>query len=282
MARSDSRREAIEVAARPLRELQKAEHDEIAAAQRALREAEKAHAAAVDKAERELRTATSATPIAAYGHQVLLFEDRLSAPGGNHALTSALRVRVEEAPEGARGGRRELALVIEEPGCSETVPFPDRDEAEVRALVDQIEAAVATVDAVRAERRDKAEGAQRRLAAASADRRGFEEARALVHRLGELCEEDEDVLDMAAAVSAGHDGVLVATDRRLLFISLRRTLSFPYGEISSVAVKGKWFGSRLAVTAADGKGVFSGVARRHACEIAALVLDRLGDRVAAV
>ncbi|MDP8942833.1 MAG: PH domain-containing protein [Actinomycetota bacterium] len=280
MGHSDSRREAIEVAARPLRELQKAEYDQIAAAQRALREAEKAHTAAADRAQRELRTATSPTAIAAYGHRVILFEDRLSTPGGNHALTAALNVRVEDPPEGAGGEERGLALVIEEPGWTETVLFPREDEAEVRALAAKIESAAATVDAVAGERRDEAEGAQRRLTAASTDRRSIEEARALVHRLGELCEEDEDVLDMAPAISAGHDGVLVATDRRLLFVSLRRTLSFPYGEISSVAVKGKWFGSRLAVTAADGKGVFSGVARQHACEIAALVRERIGDPVA--
>ena len=57
MAASESKREAIEVAARPLRELVREEHDEIAAAQRALRQAEKAHNRAIELAQRQLRAA---------------------------------------------------------------------------------------------------------------------------------------------------------------------------------------------------------------------------------
>jgi hypothetical protein len=83
------------------------------------------------------------------------------------------------------------------------------------------------------------------------------------------------VIDMAPGISAGHDGVLVATDRRLLFISVRRTLSFPYEQVSLVAVKGKWFGARLAVSATGGKGVISGIAPGHAAEIADLVRSRI-------
>ena len=79
---------------------------------------------------------------------------------------------------------------------------------------------------------------------------------------------------MAPGISAGHDGVLVATDRRLLFISVRRTLSFPYEQVSSVDVKGKWFGARLAVSTTSGKGVISGIAPGHAAEIAELVRSR--------
>jgi len=89
------------------------------------------------------------------------------------------------------------------------------------------------------------------------------------------------VIDMAPGISAGHDGVLVATDRRLLFISVRRTLSFPYEQISSVAVKGKWFGARLAVSATGGKGVISGIAPGHAAEIADLVRSRIPGETAA-
>ncbi len=92
----------------------------------------------------------------------------------------------------------------------------------------------------------------------------------LVRRLGEVLGEREDVLDMAAAISAGHDGVLVATDERLLFVALRRSLSFGYANISSVAVKGRWFGSRLTLATPSGKGVFSGLAPRHAAELAEL------------
>ena len=69
--------------------------------------------------------------------------------------------------------------------------------------------------------------------------------------------------------------MLVATDRRLLFVGLRRTLTFPYDEVSGVAVKGRWFGSRLALSTPAGKGVVSGISRRHAAEIADLVRSRL-------
>jgi hypothetical protein len=67
----------------------------------------------------------------------------------------------------------------------------------------------------------------------------------------------------------------VATDRRLLFIAVRRTLSFPYEQVSSVGVKGKWFGARLAVSTSGGKGVISGIAPGHAAEIADLVRSRI-------
>ena len=87
MAASERKREAIEVAARPLRKLLREEHDEIAAAQRALRQAEKAHARAIELAQRQLRAARTAEPLSAYGHEVILYADRLSTTGENHELT---------------------------------------------------------------------------------------------------------------------------------------------------------------------------------------------------
>ena len=87
MAASESKREAIEVAARPLRDLLREEHDEIAAAQRALRQAEKAHDRAIELAERQLRAARTAEPLASYGHELILYADRLSTADGNHELT---------------------------------------------------------------------------------------------------------------------------------------------------------------------------------------------------
>jgi hypothetical protein len=90
------------------------------------------------------------------------------------------------------------------------------------------------------------------------------------------------VIDMAPGISAGHDGVLVATDWRLLFISVRRTLSFPYERVSSVDVKGKWFGARLAVSTTDGNVVISEIAPGHAAEIADLVRSRIPGETATV
>ena len=89
-------------------------------------------------------------------------------------------------------------------------------------------------------------------------------------------------ISMSGPAEAGRDaeggqaiGVLVATDRRLLFIAVRRTLSLPYEQVSSVGVKGKLFGARLAVSTSRGKGVISGIAPGHAAEIADLVRSRI-------
>jgi hypothetical protein len=101
MATSDSRRDAIEVAARPLRELVREEHDEIAAAQRALRQAEKAHDRAIELAERQARAAKAAKPLAAYGHHVILYADQLSTADGSHELTPEMTARTETPPSRA-------------------------------------------------------------------------------------------------------------------------------------------------------------------------------------
>ena len=87
---------------------------------------------------------------------------------------------------------------------------------------------------------------------------------------------------MAPGISAGHDGVLVATDWRLLFISVRRTLSVPYEQVSSLDVKGKWFGARLVVSTTDGNVVISGIVPGHAAEIADLVRSRISGDTATV
>ena len=67
----------------------------------------------------------------------------------------------------------------------------------------------------------------------------------------------------------------------LLFLSVRRTLSFPYEQVSSVGVKGKLFGARLTVSPTRGNGVISGTAPGHAAEIADLVRSRIPGEAAA-
>jgi hypothetical protein len=280
MAASDSKREAIEVAARPLRELLREEHDEIAAAQRALRQAEKAHERAIELAQRQLRAARTAEPLAAYGHEVILYADRLSTAGGNHELTPEVRARIEDTP-GTGRFHRQLTLKIEGPNWRREVTFPRRDARRMQRLAEEIESAARNAETIRWAARAETEQAERDLAGAWADRRAVEETRALIRTLSELVRDDEDVIDMAPGISAGHDGVLVATDRRLLFIAVRRTLSFPYEQISSVAVKGKWFGARLAVSTTSGNGAISGIAPGHAAEIADLVRSRITGETAA-
>jgi len=280
MAASDSRRDAIELAASPLRELLREQHDEIAAAQRALRRAERAHDRAIELAERQLRAAKTAKPLAAYGHRVILYADQVSTADGNHELTPAVTARTDTVPGAGPSHRRELALTIEAPTWRREVVFPRRDERKVRRLAEEIELAACNVDLVRGAARAETERADQDLGQALADRRAVQETRALIRRLSDLVYEDEDVIDMAPGISAGHDGVLVATDRRLLFISVRRTLSFPYERISSVELRGKWFGTRLALSTPTGRAVVSGLAPRHAAEIADLVRSRIGGDAA--
>jgi hypothetical protein len=280
MAASENKREAIEVAARPLRELLREDHDEIAAAQRALRQAEKAHERAIELAQRQLRAARTAEPLAAYGHEVILYADRLSTAGGNHELTPEVSARIEDRPSAGRF-HRQLSLKIEGPTWRREVTFPSRDERRMRRLAEEIESAARNAETIRRAARAEAEQAERDLAGAWSDRRAVEETRALIHTLSELVHDDEDVIDMAPGISAGHDGVLVATDRRLLFVSVRRRLSFPYEQVSSVGVKGKWFGARLAVSTTTGTGVISGIAPGHAAEIADLVRSRIPGETAA-
>jgi hypothetical protein len=282
MAASESKREAIEVAARPLRDLLREEHDEIAAAQRALRQAERVHDRAIELARRQLRAARTAEPLASYGHEVILYADRLSTADGNHELTPEVRARVETRAEAGRFPRHEMVLVLETPTWRREVMFPRRDQRKVRRLAEDIEAAARNAQAIRGAARAEVEQAERDLGGAQADRHAIEETRALIHRLSDLVHDDEDVIDMAPGISAGHDGVLVATDQRLLFISVRRTLRFPYEEVSGVDVKGKWFGARLSLSTSSGKGVISGIAPRHAADIADLVRSRIADETATV
>jgi hypothetical protein len=282
MVASENKREAIEVAARPLRELLREEHDEIAAAQRVLRDAENAHNRAIELAQRQLRAARTAKPLASYGHELILYADRLSTTAGNHELTPEVSARIEGTPDAGRFHRHDLTLKIEGPRWRREVRFPRRDERKMRRLAEEIELAARNAETIRRTARGEAEQAERDLGAAWADRRAVEETRALIHRLSELVDDDEDVIDMAPGISAGHDGVLVATDRRLLFVSVRRTLSLPYDQVSSVKVKGKWFGARLAVSTTGGKGVISGIAPGHAAEIADLVRSRSPGETGAV
>jgi len=119
------------------------------------------------------------------------------------------------------------------------------------------------------------EEAERALAEALAAQRGVEEARPLLHRLPELVAEDETVLDMAPGISAGHDGIVVATDRQVLFLSLRRTVAHPYADVRAVAAKGRWLGARLVVATARDRLVVSGLHPDRAADVAAVIREHL-------
>jgi hypothetical protein len=103
------------------------------------------------------------------------------------------------------------------------------------------------------------------------------ETRTMLGSLGDLLSEDEKILDMAAGINAGHDGVLVVTDRRLIFVAPRRTLSLRHEDIARVEVRGRrWLGTRIAVFSAEGRATFSGIRQRHASELAELLEERSG------
>lgn len=188
MSPSESKRDAVEAAARPLRERQRAESGRLAAAESVLRRADREH----DRASRKAR-------------------------GG--------RLR-------RRSGRKEGEQAERQP--SETGP----DDARSLAM---------------------------------------SETRLLLGELGDFLEEGEDALDMAAAIHSGHDGVLVVTDRRLIFLAPRRRLALRHKDVASVDVRGRhWPGTRITISSSEGKTTFSAIRRHHANELAVLLRERTG------
>jgi hypothetical protein len=256
------KRKTLEAAAREFREAQGTDRDEMLAARRALRQAERVHDRAVDRAANDVAIARAPTPIAAYGRRLILYDDRVSTPTRTHELDPSVRARVADAPRG-----RSRLLVVEGPDWREEVRGRHRDEQALHKLARAIELAAGEVEAVAAARQAGTEAAEGRLAAARVERLGIEEAKPLLDRIGALTEHDERVLDMAPGISTGHDGVLVVTDRRLLFVGLRHMLRLPYGAIRDVAVRGRLLGSRVIVSTPSGRRVVSGIAPRHAAEI---------------
>ena len=169
-----------------------------------------------------------------------------------------------------------MDLVVEGPDWREVVTGPKRDEEILRRLAGAIGQAAREVDAVSAARQPETEFAEGRLAAARVERLGIADAKPLLDRLAQLSEEGETVLDMAPGITTGHDGVLVVTDRRLLFVGLRLTLPIPYERVRHVAARGKLLGARLIVSTPGQRHVVGGLAPRHAEEIAELVRRRTG------
>jgi hypothetical protein len=100
------------------------------------------------------------------------------------------------------------------------------------------------------------------------------DTRIVLGELGDLVEESEEVLDMAAGINSGHDGVIVVTDRRLVFIAPRRKLSLRHDKVTSVEVKGRRLGTRIVVSLPEGRTTFSGIRQRHANDLAELVRER--------
>jgi hypothetical protein len=265
------RREALEVAARELRAAQGTDRDEILTARRALRLAERTYDRAVDRAAHDVALARAPDPIAAYGRRLILYDDRLSTPTRTHELVPSVRARVAESP-----GHRAPQLIVEGPDWREQVRGHRRDDEALRRLAQAIEQAARRVDAIAAARRTGTEAAAGRLAAARVERLGSNEARPLLDRIAGLTEPGERVLDMAPGISTGHDGVVVVTDRQILFVGLRRTLRLPYAAIQDVSVRGRHFGTRLIVSTRSGRSVVSGIAPRHAVEMTELARRHLG------
>jgi Bacterial PH domain len=265
-------RRALKTAAREHEAAQGNDRDEILAARRALRQAEKFYDRTVARAQRDLNIARAPSPIAAYGTRLILYDDRLSTPARTFALVSSVRAEVTDRT----GDPSSVDLVVEGPDWRELVTGPKRDEQILRQLAGAIDQAARQVDAVSTARQPETEFAEGRLAAARVERLGIAEAKPLLDRLAQLTDEGERVLDMAPGITTGHDGVLVVTDRRLLFVGLRHTLLIPYERVRHVAARGKLLGARLIVSTPSQTHVVGGLAPRHAQEIAELVRTRIG------
>jgi hypothetical protein len=267
-------RRALEAMAHEFREARGSDRDEILAAQRALRRAEKFYDRAIARAQRDLALARAPEPIAAYGHRVVLYDDRLSTPNETHPLVSTVRAEVRDSPR----QHGHVELTIAGPDWREIVEAGREHEEELRRLARAIERAAREADSPRTQRQPATDAAEGRLAAARVERLGIEEAKPLLNRLTELTAEGERVLDMAPGISTGHDGVLVVTDRRLLFVGLRHKLQLPYDRIASIATGGKLFRANLIISTATGKTVIGGLDPSHATEIAAFTRRRIPDR----
>jgi hypothetical protein len=270
-AASRRQRRALEMAARELRAAQGNDRDEILAARRALRQAEKFYDRTVARAQRDLNIARAPIPIAAYRTRLILYDDRLSTPARTFALVPSVRAEVTDRT----GDPSSVNLVVEGPDWRELVTGPKRDEQILRHLAGAVDQAAQEVDAVSTARQPETEFAEGRLAAARVERLGIAEAKPLLDRLAQLNEDGESVLDMAPGITTGHDGVLVVTDRRLLFVGLRHTLLIPYDQVQAVAVRGKLLGARLIVSTPGQRHAVSGLAPRHAAEIAEFVRARI-------
>jgi Bacterial PH domain len=118
--------------------------------------------------------------------------------------------------------------------------------------------------------------AQQALAAAHADRQWMAEARPLLDRVVGRLDHDEEVLDMVAGIAAGHDGVMLVTNSRVLFVAPRRTLDIPHGEIEAVRIRGRRFGVRLMIVTRDTKNVIGGLSHVRAAEIVEFLTARIG------
>jgi hypothetical protein len=271
-------RSALEAVAHEVRRARGDDRDEIVAAQRALRRAEKFYDRAVARAERDVAIARAPEPIAAYGHRVVLYDDRLSTPSATHELVSTVRASVRESPH----RHEHVELAIEGPDWREVVEAGREDDQKLRRLARAIERAARDAESVKTEREPETDAAEGRLAAARVERLGIEDVKPLLDRLTELTEEGERVLDMAPGISTGHDGVLVVTDRRLLFVGLRHKLLVPYDAIASVKASGRWFRANLILSTASGKTVVGGLDPSHATEIAAFARRRIAEGPAIV
>jgi Bacterial PH domain len=119
------------------------------------------------------------------------------------------------------------------------------------------------------------DAAKQELAAARADRRWIAEARPLLDRVVGRLDGDEEVLDMIAGIAAGHDGVMVVTTRRVLFVAPRRTIDVPYEEIRAMRIRGRHFGARVTIVARDTKNVIGGLSPVRAAEIAELLNQQI-------
>jgi hypothetical protein len=264
------RHAALETAASEVRGARGTGRDEILAARRALWRAEKEHDHAVARAERDVARARAPRPLDAYGHELILYDDRLSTPAHTHTLVPSVAATVSPGDDNST-----VRLVVRGPDWQETVVAPSHDELLLRRLGRAITDAASRVEAVQSARHAKKKPAEQRLAAARTELLAVEQVKPLIDEVAELAEPGERVLDLAPGISTGHDGVLIVTDRRLLFVGLRHKLVLPYSHITALHAGGRWFGARLTVSTDDGgKAVVSGLPARHAAEIAELAREQ--------
>lgn len=100
-----------------------------------------------------------------------------------------------------------------------------------------------------------------------------------IKKLPEYLSSDERVLSMAGGVNAGNNGLLVATTKRVIFVSegvINHSMEdFPYDRITTVTTKrGMMFG-KILVTTAGNTRVIEQVDKREAEAVSSVVREQV-------
>jgi hypothetical protein len=207
--RAEAQRAAEAEHAKTIRRLEKEHKKHVERVAQELERTRREHQKALKRAEKDLQRASSPPPlIQTLWPTVRLYEDRVETPDGTRPLTPQLEAAVDTAGNFAVGGRstltrmaggavlggglglmvgaaakkdvdkdkRELYLLITDPGWATVVKFKADQGEKVRRLAQQINIAARNVESAKAARRRTIAGAEEQLRATMANTSGISAA----------------------------------------------------------------------------------------------------------